>query len=296
LKQALDESEKRSEALTRELASVRGNDVAARNLAATRERENAAQALEAKQIADAKQKEMKQALDESERRAFALEGELASARKTIASAAKPSNAEVTARDAASPTGPLNRPIEGSNAASEITASITTPQSGGNITAAVQVSSDATPADATATAGASGQLTRSNRSQPGRPQPPSAMSSAEEATLIARAESLIRQYNFVGARLLLAHALDKGSANAAFMMAQTYDWRILRSLRAYGVRGDAAMAREFYQQAAAAGIEEAQERVEALQSNANVDTPVGREKRSRPESRQRGRFASPNGPF
>jgi TPR repeat protein len=123
-----------------------------------------------------------------------------------------------------------------------------------------------------------------------------MSSAEEATLIARAESLIRQYNFVGARLLLAHALEKGSANAAFMMAQTYDWRILRSLRAYGVRGDAAMAREFYQQAATAGIEEAQERVEALQPNANVDTPVGGEKRSRPESRQRGRFASPNGPF
>src|SRR5712672_3163691 len=350
-KQALDESEKRSEALTRELASVRGNDVAARNLAAARERD-AAQALEAKQIADAKQKEMKQALDESERRAFALEGELASARKTIASAAKPSNAEVTARDAAqaleakqiadarqkelkqaldeserrafalegelassrktiasaakpsnaevaaqdaaSPTGPVNRPMEGSNAA--VAASITTPQSGDNITPGVQVSSDATPADATATAGASGQLTRSNQSQPGRPQPPSAMSSAEEATLIARAESLIRQYNFVGARLLLAHALEKGSANAAFMMAQTYDWRILRSLRAYGVRGDAAMAREFYQQAAAAGIEEAQQRVEALQPDANVDTPVGREKRSRPESRQRGRFASPNGPF
>ena len=294
-KQALDESEKRSEALTRELASVRENDVAARNLAAARERD-VAQALEAKQIADARQKELKQALDESERRAFALEGELASARKTIASAEKPSNAEVTARDAASPTGPLNRPIEGSNVASEITASMTTPQSGGNITAAVQVSSDATPADTTATAGASGQLTRSNRSQPGRPQPPSAMSSAEEATLIARAESLIRQYNFVGARLLLAHALEKGSANAAFMMAQTYDWRILRSLRAYGVRGDAAMAREFYQLAAAAGIEEAQERVEALQPDANVDTRVGGEKRSRPESRQRGRFASPNGPF
>src|SRR5258705_3764670 len=99
MKQALDESEKRSEALTRELASVRENDVAARNVAAARGRD-VAQALEAKQIADAKQKEMKQALDESERRAFALEGELASARKTIASAAKPSNAEVTARDAA----------------------------------------------------------------------------------------------------------------------------------------------------------------------------------------------------
>jgi hypothetical protein len=80
------------------------------------------------------------------------------------------------------------------------------------------------------------------------------------------------------------------------MAKTYDWRILRSLRAYGVRGDAAMARELYQLAAAAGIETAQERVEALQSDANVNTQVGGEKRGRPESRQRGRFASPNGPF
>ena len=66
LKQALDESEARSEALARELASARESEVAARNLAAARERENAAQALETKQIADAKQKELKQALDESE--------------------------------------------------------------------------------------------------------------------------------------------------------------------------------------------------------------------------------------
>jgi hypothetical protein len=295
LKQALDESERRAFALEGELASARKNDVAARNLAAARERD-VAQALEAKKIADARQKELKQALEESEKRAFALEGELASARKTIASAAKPSNAEVTARDAASPTGPLNRSTEGSNAASEITASMTSPQSGGNIMARAQVSSDATPADATATAGASGQLTRSNQSQPGRPQPPSAMSSAEEARLVARAESLIKQYNFVGARLLLALAVEKGSARAAFVMAKTYDWRILRSMRAYGVRGDAAMARELYQQAAAAGIETAQERVEALQSDATVDTQAGGEKRSRPEGRQRGRFATPNGPF
>jgi TPR repeat protein len=123
-----------------------------------------------------------------------------------------------------------------------------------------------------------------------------MSSAEEATLVARAESLIKQYNFVGARLLLAHAVEKGSARAAFVMAKTYDWRILRSMRAYGVRGDAAMARELYQLAAAAGIETAQERVEALQSDTTVDTEAGGEKRSRPESRQRGRFATPNGPF
>ena len=272
-KQALDESEAKSEALARELASARENDVAARNLAAARERENAV--LETKQIADARQREFKQALDESEKRALALKRELTSARETIASAEKPSNAEVTARDAAAPTGPLNRPMEQSNAASEI---MTTPQSRGNVTAGVQASSDATPDDATA--GASGRLTRSTRSEPSRPQPPSAMSSAEEAKLVARAESLIKQFDFVGARLLLAHALEKGSARAAFMMAETYDRQILRSLQAYGVRGDAQMAREFYQLAAEAGIEKARERVEALQSDANADTRVGEEKHSR----------------
>ena len=149
LQQALDESQARPEALARELASARENEVAARNLAATRERENAAQALETKQIADAKQKEFKQALDESEKRALALKRELTSARETIASAEQPSKAEVTARDAAAPTGPLNRPTEQWNAASEITSSMTTPQSRGNVTAGVQASSDATPDDATA---------------------------------------------------------------------------------------------------------------------------------------------------
>src|SRR5712672_2405095 len=207
-KQALDESQARPEALARELASARESEVAGRNLVAVRERENAAQALETKQIADAKQKELQQALNEREKRALALKRELTSARETIASAEQPSNAEVTARDAAAPTGPLNRPTEQSNAASEITSSMTTPQSRGNVTAGVQASSDATPDDATA--GASARLTRSTQSEPSRPQPPSAMSSAEEAKFVARAESLIKQFNFVGARLLLAHAFEKGS--------------------------------------------------------------------------------------
>ena len=107
-----------------------------------------------------------------------------------------------------------------------------------------------------------------------------MSSAEEVKLFARAKSLIKQFDFAGAQLLLAHALKKGSARAAFMMAETYDWQILRSLQAYGVRGDAQRAREFYQMAAAVGIEKARERAEALQSDANLDTGVGGEDRSR----------------
>jgi hypothetical protein len=182
------------------------------------------------------------------------------------------------RDAASPTGSINRSMEWSNAASEITGSMPTAQSRGNVTAGVQTSSDATPDDPTG--GASGRLTRSNRSQPGRPHPPRAMSSAEEAKLVARAEFLIKQFDFASARLLLAYALEKGSARAAFMMAETYDWQILRSLQAYGVRGNVQRAREFYQLAAEAGIEKARERVEALQSDASFATRVEGEDRSR----------------
>ena len=253
LKQALDESEARSKALARELA-------------------------ETKQHADARQIELQEALGSSENTVLALERELSSAREAVASAEGSSNAKVTTRDTTSPTGSLNRPMEGSNAVSEITGSMPTPQSRGNVTAGVQTSSDATPNDATA--GASGRLTQSNRSEPGRPQSPRAMSSAEEAKLIARAESLIKQFDFANARLFLANAWERGSARAAFMMAETYDWQILRSLQAYGVRGDAQKAREFYQMAAAAGIEKARERAEALQSDANFDARAGGEGRSR----------------
>jgi hypothetical protein len=255
-----EESEARAEALARELASAHENDAAARNLAAARERENAAQALEAKRTADARQRELKQSLDESEKRADALARELMSTREIIALASKPSYAE------------------GPNAAPEPTGSTTSPQSASNIAAGAQTSSDATPDDATA--GASGRLARLDRPQHGSPQPPNAISSADEAKLVARAEALIKQSDFAGARLLLEHAFEKGSARAAFLIAETYDWQILRSLQAYGVRGDAQMARQFYELAATAGIEKARERMEALQSDAIIDTRVGGEKRTR----------------
>src|SRR5258705_383930 len=83
MKKAPDESERRAFAFEGEVEAARKANVSAAKTsdAAVSDRD-AAQALEAKQIADARQKELKQALDESERRAFALEGELASSRKT----------------------------------------------------------------------------------------------------------------------------------------------------------------------------------------------------------------------
>ena len=85
---------------------------------------------------------------------------------------------------------------------------------------------------------------------------------EEATLLARAEYFLDQL-IAGARRFLERALEKGSARAALMLAQTYDAELLQSLHTVGVRPDTDKARQFYQVAAAAGIEQAQERLRAL---------------------------------
>jgi hypothetical protein len=88
---------------------------------------------------------------------------------------------------------------------------------------------------------------------------------EEATLLARAEYFLDQADIAGARRFLERALEKGSARAALMLAQTYDAELLQSLHTVGVRPDTDKARQFYQVAAAAGIEQAQERLRALDS-------------------------------
>ncbi len=89
------------------------------------------------------------------------------------------------------------------------------------------------------------------------------SPVDEQRLLARANALLRQADISGARPLLEHALERGSARAAFMLAETYDARVLQSWRARGISGDLTKARELYERAQAGGIEDAKERIEAL---------------------------------
>src|SRR6266478_35911 len=89
------------------------------------------------------------------------------------------------------------------------------------------------------------------------------SPVDEQRLLARANALLRQADISGARPLLEHALERGSARAAFMLAETYDARVLQSWRARGISGDPTKARELYARAQAGGIEDAKERIEAL---------------------------------
>jgi hypothetical protein len=86
---------------------------------------------------------------------------------------------------------------------------------------------------------------------------------DDQWMLARANALLRQADISSARPFLEHALKRGSARAAFMLAETYDARVLQSWHARGISGDPSKARELYQQAEAGGIENARERIEAL---------------------------------
>ena len=76
-------------------------------------------------------------------------------------------------------------------------------------------------------------------------------------------SLVRQGDISAARLLLEPAVDAGSAQAAFLLAQTYDRGVLASWRVRGIAGDDAKARLLYTRAYQGGIVQARERVDAM---------------------------------
>ncbi|MDQ1453496.1 MAG: hypothetical protein QOK38_3362, partial [Acidobacteriaceae bacterium] len=99
--------------------------------------------------------------------------------------------------------------------------------------------------------------------PARPVAAEAQGDPETARLMARARALLGQGNIVAARTVLERAADTGSAQASFMLAETYDPIILSTWGTYGTRGEATKAREFYAKAHAAGIQEAKTRFDAL---------------------------------
>ncbi|WP_375783748.1 hypothetical protein ACE10Z_28625 [Bradyrhizobium sp. Pha-3] len=87
--------------------------------------------------------------------------------------------------------------------------------------------------------------------------------AEAAGLVARASSLLRQGDVGAARLVLERAVEMGSAQASFALAETYDPLVLAKWGTYGTRSDASRAKALYARADAAGIKEAKARLDAL---------------------------------
>jgi hypothetical protein len=86
---------------------------------------------------------------------------------------------------------------------------------------------------------------------------------EAARLIARASALLGQGDIGAARTVLERAAETGSAQASFMLAETYDPGVLTAWGTYGTRGEVTKARELYEKAHAGGIQEAWNRFNAL---------------------------------
>ena len=78
-------------------------------------------------------------------------------------------------------------------------------------------------------------------------------------MIARARALLGQGDIGAARTVLERAVETGSAQASFMLAET-----LASVAwgRMGTRGEVTKARELYAKAHAGGIQEAKDRFKA----------------------------------
>lgn len=95
--------------------------------------------------------------------------------------------------------------------------------------------------------------------PPRFAPIPASSSSRERHLLQRAELLLENSDISGARLILEKAVADGSARAAYLLAQTYDPRMLQdkwSVR--GIKGDHAKAQDLYSRAHRGGVHTAEE--------------------------------------
>ena len=110
--------------------------------------------------------------------------------------------------------------------------------------------------------------------PDAPAPPVAPAAAlptrhldadELAALLKRARGLLAIGDIVAARMLLERAADAQEADAALMLARTYDPEVLGKSDTRSVNADAAAARDWYQRAAALGSSEAEQRLAEMQN-------------------------------
>jgi TPR repeat protein len=86
---------------------------------------------------------------------------------------------------------------------------------------------------------------------------------ELAALLTRAKGLLTAGDIPPARLLLERAADAQEANAALLLAQTYDPDVLGTQDARNIIPDPAAARAWYQRAAQLGSADAQRRLSQL---------------------------------
>ena len=103
--------------------------------------------------------------------------------------------------------------------------------------------------------------------PPQPAAPTArrMDADELAGLLKRAKSLLAVGDISAARLLLERAADAQEAEAALMLGTTYDPLVIGNQDMRSITPDPAMARQWYQKAAALGSADARRRLSQIQN-------------------------------
>jgi hypothetical protein len=123
---------------------------------------------------------------------------------------------------------------------------------------------ATPAVAVPTAAVEEQrtpVTAPRQSMPSQPQP-----DAEEIAILVRGgKAFFANGDPASARIMLQRAAESKNAEAALVLAATYDPVVLRELKIHGAAPDVAMARSWYEKAKEFGSEEAPRLLEILAS-------------------------------
>ena len=104
-----------------------------------------------------------------------------------------------------------------------------------------------------------------RAVPVAPPPARRLDADELAALLKRARSLLSIGDIASARLLLARAADAQEADAALMLARTYDPEVLGKSDARSVTPDPEKARIWYRKAAELGSQHAQQRLAEMQN-------------------------------
>jgi hypothetical protein len=98
-----------------------------------------------------------------------------------------------------------------------------------------------------------------------PAPVKTLDADTLAGLMTRAKSLMAVGDLAAARLLLERAANAQDANAAFILAQTYDPVVLGTQDTRSITADPAAARSWYQKAAQLGSADARQRLSQLQN-------------------------------
>lgn len=89
--------------------------------------------------------------------------------------------------------------------------------------------------------------------------------ADTSAIMQQAGQHLESGDISAARLLYEHAAQIGNILAAVKLAETYDPLTIEQFEVYGVKPDVQLARKWYQSAAQVGNQQAQQRLEALNS-------------------------------